>query len=642
MQYAIWQGITYEVQEFIYNAGGQITFVRLRLAADVVTAPVAFADVEITPFPSQSPPFGGGGGAGGGSGSGAGILVSQTAPVGPVPGQTWYNSSNQTVAGVPAGNYAVWNGSAWMVIGTVAPVNLISQATTPVSPTQGLVWQNTSAGTLAGIPAGGYGVWNGTTWVNIGASPPTSVQGTAVTLTGDVTGSGQGVINTALAPTGVTAGTFGSATAVPVVTVDAKGRITAISTQAATGGGGVAGVSEIDVNGVGDLVGIVNLQGSAISRLGNIVNFDAYATDAELLAAIAAHNAAADPHAQYLLGTEVYGASYREQITAPLSPALGQIWRNTSASTVAGVPAGQFGIWNGTTWTPQANTAFTTAVTGVKSLNAVVGDVILTPGSNIAINPSGQNIGISAIVGFASDTAPLNPYPGQVWYNSFASTVSGVPSGRFGVWNGTSWISVGTEAPEGSLIVSGAVPTDPVQGQTWLNISGGTLAGITTGSHGVWNGTSWVNVGIAPPSTVTAGVTLIGFAVSNSAAITLLASPTHQLQKLNTKIFDTFAGYNTTTGVYTVTQLGRWLWNFTTRWSEASGSVALNTYCTVNSTVVTPADIVAPPNTPFASVGASSRVLENGDQLRFYTAVSVDSAMEPGSLFVASQVQRVG
>ncbi len=56
------------------------------------------------------------------------------------------------------------------------------------------------------------------------------------TLTGDVTGAGNGSFATTLAASGVNSGTYGSSTAIPTFTVDTKGRITSASSVAITAG----------------------------------------------------------------------------------------------------------------------------------------------------------------------------------------------------------------------------------------------------------------------------------------------------------------------------------------------------------------------------------------------------------------------
>ena len=72
------------------------------------------------------------------------------------------------------------------------------------------------------------GVISNTSGVNTGDQ--------TITLTGDVTGSGNGSFATTLANSGVTSGTYGSSTAIPTFTVDSKGRLTAAGTVGITAG----------------------------------------------------------------------------------------------------------------------------------------------------------------------------------------------------------------------------------------------------------------------------------------------------------------------------------------------------------------------------------------------------------------------
>ena len=256
------------------------------------------------------------------------------------------------------------------------------------------------------------------------------------------------------------------------------------------------------------------------------------------------------------------------------------------------------------------------ATAAVLSVNAVKGNLLLVGGSNVAISTTGQTFTINASNAVSSLTAPTNPYPGQVWFNIAGSMVSGVPSGSHGVWNGTTWISTGGVQPGGSVNTSVSTPSNPIFGQTWFNISGGTLSGIPTGSYGVWNGTAWVNVGTQPPSTVTAGTPKVGFMVSNSGIIT-----TVPLQKniYNTKIFDTFAGYDTTTGLYTVSgQQGSWLWFIGCFSFATTTPTCINTYLKKNGGAL---QAVGSPSTTTddTSLGQRPILLVNGDTLEFWT-----------------------
>ncbi|MFM6913936.1 MAG: beta strand repeat-containing protein, partial [Aquirufa sp.] len=78
---------------------------------------------------------------------------------------------------------------------------------------------------------------------NLGLAIGTDVMAAnaTTTLTGDVTGSGNGSFATTLANSGVSSGTYGSSTAIPTITVDSKGRITSAGTV-----GIIAGVNSLN------------------------------------------------------------------------------------------------------------------------------------------------------------------------------------------------------------------------------------------------------------------------------------------------------------------------------------------------------------------------------------------------------------
>ena len=243
-------------------------------------------------------------------------------------------------------------------MGTTAPTSTaIAGVSPPLSPQIGQVWQNTSGGTVNGIPAGNFAYWNGSTWVSLGATAP------QLGSTGGGSGAGVSSINNLQG-----AVTLAEGSGVDII--QAGNTITITATGVGTGTPGVS-----SVNGSTGAIQIAGANGNQVSanngtvtiaapppgtagvasfnaRTGAVVpvatdyppGFIGAATPAQVDLAIANHLGAVDPHAQYLLSTEAYGTDYIAANAAPTNPQSGQIWRNTSSGTVNGIPAGNFGV----------------------------------------------------------------------------------------------------------------------------------------------------------------------------------------------------------------------------------------------------------------------------------------------------------
>ena len=120
---------------------------------------------------------------------------------------------------------------------TVSPANQTPAITTPA---KGALYRVTTGGTaatgwtgLAGmqnIDAGDYVIWNGSAWDRVENTNPNVAQGTGITITP----TGDTSYSVAITNTGVTAGTTGTNSVVPVITVNAQGQLTAVGTATVT------------------------------------------------------------------------------------------------------------------------------------------------------------------------------------------------------------------------------------------------------------------------------------------------------------------------------------------------------------------------------------------------------------------------
>jgi len=407
------------------------------------------------------------------SGTGSGPIQSGTAPSSPTPGMVWLNTSGSTVSGVPANTYAVWNGSAWVPVGTTVPNagGTINSPTAPAGPTPGQVWFNTSGSTVSGIPANTYAVWNGSAWVPIGSTPPASgsAGGSGVTSLNNLTGT----LNL-IAGTGMAVSQSGNAITVTATNL-APGTPGVSAVNGSTGSLTIAGAGG---NTVSTSSGVITITAPATAG-GGVTSFNSCSgvvlpqpgdyTAAQVgadptgtaTAAIAAHNGTADPHPQYTRDVEIYGMDYVAQNSAPAGASVGQIWKNTNASAVSGVAAGNFGVWSGSAWvdaggrypwspniasggtlpaTASANTIFSGPTAGspaaptfraldFKDLPLVFGVIATGNGSTSQVVPANTQTQINF---------PLEVYdPANIFTGGNTLTI---PAGRGGIWEFNLWI----------------------------------------------------------------------------------------------------------------------------------------------------------------------------------------------------------
>ena len=290
-----------------------------------------------------------------------------------------------------------------------------------------------------------------------------------------------------------------------------------------------------------------------------------------------------------------------------------------------------------------ANGAITAAklapTAAVLSLNTLKGDLLLVAGSNVAIGTVGSTFTLNASTAVSSLTAPTNPYPGQVWFNIAGITVSGVPSGNHGVWNGTAWIGVGSPQPQGSLLTLISSPSSPLPGQAWQNISGGTLSGIPSGNVGVWNGSAWVNT-LYVPSTVTTSTSAITGFLAILPAVAVPVGPSRDLLLPSSKIFDTFGAYNIGTGIYTIpaSQPGTWLWEFGCHVTNGSADRS-DVMVTKNTTTTGASDLIG--SSLYVAAGMKPIEVVGGDLIRYWGTGGAAHTFTAGGRLYGKQIMRI-
>lgn len=185
--------------------------------------------------------------------------------------------------------------------------------------------------------------------------------------------------------------------------------------------------------------------------------------------------------------------AYTAAPAAPVTPAVGDFWLNTSGATVSGVPAGIEAHWSGVAW------VFNAAGGPPVATDLVQGIASLSVGANYPASDTANNdvesttplyvknaIAASAETFTTAVTAPVAPKVGDHWKNSSAGTVSGVPSGKTGVWSGAAWEPINVET---GIAIVAASRNRMVPGE----LANPGAPQVQVGMTGVFSGTNTLN-----------------------------------------------------------------------------------------------------------------------------------------------------